>query len=263
MRLGAALPITGWEGAAIEAGHFARSAERLEKLGFASIWVFDAVGRGFILPDPLMALAVAASATQRVELGTGVLQLPIRRTTELAHRIMTLHLVAGGRLLLGVGPGSTEADFRAFGADYGTRMARFAEQLPRLRELLRSGRSGDVDLTPWPATAGGPSVFYAAWRGAWIERAASEADGWVASAMHNDDAALANGLTRFRDAGGKRAVVTNVQVGHEVAPVLDRLAHLRELGFDDAVVLDLVPSEDRFAAILDESDRVVERTRGE
>jgi alkanesulfonate monooxygenase SsuD/methylene tetrahydromethanopterin reductase-like flavin-dependent oxidoreductase (luciferase family) len=249
MRLGAALPITGWDGAAVDAGHFARSAERLEALGFASIWVIDAVARGFVLPDPLMALAIAASVTRGVELGTGVLQLPIRNTTELAQRIFTLHLVAGERLLLGIGPGSTEADFLALGADYRSRMTRFAEQLPRLRELLRSGRCGEVDLTPWPAVLGGPPILYAAWRGRWIERAAAEADGWVASALHNDDAALADGLARFRDAGGKRAVVTNVPVGREVTPVLERLAHLRELGFDDAVILDPAPSEARFAAV--------------
>lgn len=249
MRLGAALPITGLKGEAIQARHFPEAAALLEGLGFASIWVFDAVGRGFILPDPLMALAIAASVTRRVELGIGVLQLPIRNTTELAHRILTLQLVADGRLLLGVGPGSTEADFVAFGADYEGRMARFAAQLPRLRELLATGRSGDVDLTPWPATAGGPPILYAGWRGPWIERAASEADGWVASGMHNDDAALADGLARFRDAGGKRAVVTNVLVGRETRPTVERLAHLRDLGFDDAVVFDLAPSEERFAAL--------------
>jgi alkanesulfonate monooxygenase SsuD/methylene tetrahydromethanopterin reductase-like flavin-dependent oxidoreductase (luciferase family) len=250
MRLGAVLPITGLKGEALRARHFPEAAALLEDLGFASIWVVDAVGRGFILPDPLMALSIAASVTQRVELGTGVLQLPIRRTTELAHRILTLHQVASGRLLLGVGPGSTEAEFLAFGGDYEARMARFAEQLPRLRELLRTGRSGDVDLTPWPATAGGPSVLYAGWRGPWIERAAGEADGWIASGIHNDDAALADGLTRFRDAGGGRAVVANVLVGSEIEPTLERLAHIRELGFDDAVVLDLAPSEERFASIL-------------
>jgi alkanesulfonate monooxygenase SsuD/methylene tetrahydromethanopterin reductase-like flavin-dependent oxidoreductase (luciferase family) len=250
VRVGAVLPIAGLKGESVQARHFPEAAALLEDLGFASIWVVDAVGRGFILPDPLMALAIAASVTQRVELGTGVLQLPIRGTTELAHRILTLHQVANGRLLLGVGPGSTEADFLAFGGDYAGRMTRFAEQLPRLRELLRTGRSGDVDLKPWPATAGGPPILYAGWRGRWIERAAAEADGWVASGIHNDDDALADGLARFRDAGGKRAVAANILMGPEIGPTAERLAHLRELGFDDAVVLDLAPSEERFASIL-------------
>ena len=261
MRLGAALGIIGFEGHPVGARDFADGAVLLERLGYASIWMFDAVGRGFMLPDPLMALAIAATVTERVELGTGVLQLPIRKTTELAHRILTLHLVAEGRLLLGVGPGSTEADFRAFGGDFGKRMARFADQLPKLRELLRTGRLGGTDLTPWPSTAGGPRVFYAAWRGPWVERAASEADGWIASAANSEDATLADALKRFRDAGGNRAVVTNVQLGREIAPTLERLARLRELGFDDAVVLDLTPTEDRLAAVLEAHRRESDEPR--
>ncbi len=251
MRLGAALPITGFDGQPVGPRTFAEGARRLERLGYASAWVFDAVGRGFMLPDPLMALTVAASATERIELGTGVLQLPIRNTTELAHRVLTLYLLAGERLLLGVGPGSTEADFLAFGADFGSRMKRFADELPHFQELLRAGKTGGVDLTPWPSTAGGPKVFYAAWRGGWVERAARQADGWIASAANNDDATLADALRRFRDAGGSRAVVTNVQVGREVGPTVDRLVHLAELGFDDAVILDLTPTEERLVAIRD------------
>jgi alkanesulfonate monooxygenase SsuD/methylene tetrahydromethanopterin reductase-like flavin-dependent oxidoreductase (luciferase family) len=255
MRLGAALPVFGFAGRPVDSRHFAEASQRIERLGYASIWVFDAVGRGFILPDPLMGLMLAATVTERVELGTGVLQLPIRKTTELAHRILTLYLVAGDRLLLGVGPGSTEDDFRAFGGDYEARMARFAEQLPKLRELLRSGKHGETDLTPWAATSGGPPIFYGAWRGSWVERAAREADGWIASAMHNDDATLADAIARFRDAGGKRAVVTNVQVGPEIGPALERLLHLRELGFDDAVALDLSPDEERLEALLRDYQR--------
>jgi len=250
VRLGATLPITGPGGGPVDARTFAEGASLLEELGYTSIWVFDAVGRGFMLPDPLMALAIAATVTKSVELGTGVLQLPIRRTTELAHRILTLHLVAGERLLLGVGPGSTEDDFLAFGSSYERRFARFAEQVPRLRRLLGTGRDGGIDLTPWPAVTGGPRVLYGAWRGPWVERAAAEADGWIASAAHNDDATLADALARFRDAGGRRAIVTNVQVPRELAPALERLARLRELGFDDAVVLDLRPDRDRLSAIL-------------
>jgi alkanesulfonate monooxygenase SsuD/methylene tetrahydromethanopterin reductase-like flavin-dependent oxidoreductase (luciferase family) len=248
MRLGAALPIMGFDGRPVGPKTFADGARRLEGQGYASAWVFDAVGRGFILPDPLMALAIAATVTERLELGTGVLQLPIRNTPELAHRILTLQLVAGDRLLLGVGPGSTEADFHTFGADYGERMARFAQELPVLRELLRSGKHGATDLSPWPATCGGPRVFYAAWRGGWVERAAKQADGWIASAANSDDATLADALTRFRDAGGVRALVTNVQVGRDIGPAVDRLTHFRELGFDDAVIMDLTPDDQRLIA---------------
>lgn len=250
MRLGAALPFVGFAGAPIQSDHFARGATLLEGLGFASLWCFDAVGRGFMLPDPLMGLAIAASVTERVELGTAILQLPIRNTAELAHRIFTLNLVASGRLLLGVGPGSTEDDFDAFGADYKGRMTRFAEQFLALRESLATGRCGAADLHPWPAARARPPILVGAWRGAWVERAAAEADGWIASALYNDDATLANAIARYRDGGGTRAVVSSIQVANEIAPTLERLSRFAELGFDDAVVFDMKPSEERFATLL-------------
>lgn len=251
MRLGAALPITSEVGGPPAPRDFAAGAAILEELGYTSVWVFDAIGRGFMLPDPLMALAVAATVTERVELGTGVVQLPLRNTVELAHRALTLNHIAEGRFLFGVGPGSTEADFRAVGADYKERFRRFAEEWPHLCRLLRTGADGDVDLTPWSTVAGGPRVLLAAWRGPMVTRAASEADGWIASAAYNDDGVLAEALARFRDAGGRRAIVTNVEVPQETDAAVERLRRLRAIGFDDAVVFDRRPTEKRFRAILE------------
>jgi alkanesulfonate monooxygenase SsuD/methylene tetrahydromethanopterin reductase-like flavin-dependent oxidoreductase (luciferase family) len=61
-------------------------------------------------------VSVAATATRRIEVGTCVLQVPLRRPVELAHRVLTAHLVCQGRLSLGVGAGST-GDFEAIGVD--------------------------------------------------------------------------------------------------------------------------------------------------
>lgn len=57
MRLGAALPIADLSGGSLKPGSMARAAKIIERLGYSSIWSFDAVGRGFMLPDPLMGLA--------------------------------------------------------------------------------------------------------------------------------------------------------------------------------------------------------------
>ena len=255
MRLGAALPMTDLGGGPPGPESFASSARTLESLGYSSIWVFDAVGRGFVLPDPLMALLVAAQATERVELGTGVMQLPIRNVVEVAHRLFSLELLAPGRLLLGVGPGSTAKDFETFGGDFGSRFAAFDEQWDELRALVAEGRVGDRDLTPWPSVLGGPSLLLAGWRGRWIERAAAESAGWVASAMYADDDQLADGLARFRGAGGERAVVTNLQIGDDLAPAIDRVGRLAGLGFDDVVVFDLTPTPARLATVRDAVER--------
>ena len=260
MRLGAALTPNPVGGGAPGPDTLSSSARLLEHLGYRSLWVFDAVGRGFMLPDPLMALAAAAAVTgPAMELGTGVLQLPIRNPAEVAHRAFTLRLLAGDRVLLGVGPGSTEADFSTFGpglvepdADgpaFTDRFARFDRQLGELREWLSTGGYGGRRLSPWPVVVGGPKLLLAGWRGRWVVRAATESDGWVASGAYADDDTLADALERFRDAGGRRAIVTNVQVRDDPGPAIERLHRLAAMGFDDAVVFDLTPTEDRLARI--------------
>ena len=254
MRLGAALSPVPLGGGEPTATSLADTCRTIEELGYDSIWVFDAVGRGFMLPDPLMALTVAATVTERPELGTGVLQVPIRSTPELAHRILTLHLLAGERLLLGVGPGSTETDFTTFdnGARFSDRFSVFRQELAHLRQWLETGDgpNGTTSLSPWPAVRGGPEVYLAGWRGRWVEEAASSG-GWIASAAYADDDQLADGLARFRGAGGTRAIVTNVQADTDLQPVIERLRGLAAMGFDDAVVMDRVPTIDRLSAILD------------
>lgn len=262
------LPVVEPGGAPLTAASIAAGARRLEAAGFDSVWVFDAIGRGFALPDPLIAAAVAATATERVELGTCVLQVPLRRPVELAHRVLTAHLVCGGRLLLGVGAGSTPDDFAAVGVDYDGRFRALADALDVMQRLWDGERVGEADLTPWPSTTGGPPVLIGSWSGStWIPRAAQRHAGWIASAAKTTWAQLEEGITRFRDAGGRRAVVTNIVVdldGRETtdlardqplvlrgdaAAARDRLARLAELGFDDAVLLCFDQRPDALSAI--------------
>lgn len=255
MRPGCTLPVNAPGGGPAGPRDLAEGAALMERVGFRSLWVFDGVGRGFILPDPLMALSVAATVTTTVELGTGILQLPLRGTADTAYRALTLHHLAEGRFLLGVGPGSTRADYDAFGVPYDERFIRFVSELPQLRDALRTGRVPGGDLTPWPSALGGPPVLYAGWRSGWIERAAAEADGWIASAAYCTDDVLADGIARFRDRGGARAIVTNVRVERDLAPAVDRLHRFAQLGFDDAVVLVIRPTEERLRALVDGAAR--------
>jgi hypothetical protein len=53
-------------------------ARRIEASGFPGIWVGDSLGRGRPTLDPLTALAALATATERVELGISVIQVPLR-----------------------------------------------------------------------------------------------------------------------------------------------------------------------------------------
>lgn len=255
-RIGISLPAGGRSGPALGAQSLADAARRIEEAGFESIWAFDAISRGFLLADPLTALSIAATVTRQVELGTGVLQVPLRNPVELAQRVLTAHLVSGGRLRLGVGAGSTAADFEALGLDFASRFRRLDESLAIMRRLWAGERVGRASLEPvWPTALGGPPVFIGSWAGSrWIERAAREFDGWVGSGARSSWRLLREGIARFRDLGGRRAVVTNVVVRLDSRPspdgpddpcdlsgspesVRDRLHRLRQLGFDDIVLV--------------------------
>src|SRR2546425_3261323 len=219
MRLGLALPTTTSDGRPLTGAALIAGARAIERAGFDSLWCFDSIGRGFMIPDPLIAVSVAATATERLTLGTGILQVPLRRPVELAHRILTAHLICGGRLLLGVGAGSTKADFDAVGVDFETRMQQFEEALVVMRRLWRGEKVGDAQLDPWPAALGGPKLLIGSWAGSrWIPRAAKDFDGWIGSGARRRGTALRDGVKRLREARGPRAIATHNPGGPDAPP---------------------------------------------
>ena len=109
--------------------------------------------------------------------------------------------------------------------------------MQQLRVTLASGKHGETDLTPWPTTRGGPRVLYGTW-GVGVERAATAYDGWIASAHYRTPEEVVAALGRYREAGGKRAIVSTIQLpgGSDMGEVAQKLSWFAEAGFDDAVV---------------------------
>jgi alkanesulfonate monooxygenase SsuD/methylene tetrahydromethanopterin reductase-like flavin-dependent oxidoreductase (luciferase family) len=262
VRLGVGLPHQRADGTSFTATEVMDRARLIERVGFDGIWVPDSIGRlATPRPDPLMWLLLAAAATQRVELGTAILQVPLRGTVELAQRLLTLHAVSGGRFTVGVGAGSTQADFDAVGANYEARFRTLAQALPKMRRLFRGERVDTADLHPWSDASGGPPIVIGSWAsGQWVVRAAHEYDGWMASGALTTFRVLAEGIKRYRDAGGQRALVSTIDVDlsapttpwseddrfHlrcEPAAAAERLNRLVELGFDDALLRPKIPRE--------------------
>lgn len=251
----------------IDGGTMVETYRTIERIGFDSLWFFNAIGRGYYIPDPLILMSVAAAVTDRIEVGTCILQVPLRHPVELAHSILTAQLIAGGRLHLGVGAGSTRTDFEAIGQDYEARFKAFRDALPLMQRLWRGEAVDGVNLTPPAAVKGGPPISIGSWAGSrWIPIAARDYDGWIASAMYTGAPTLQAGLERFRDAGGKRAIATNIKVDLTAAtqPLSDdgpydlrcspdearaRLARLADMGFDDAVVVVEDTSEENLRAV--------------
>ena len=146
--------------------------------------------------------------------------------------------ICGSRLTLGVGAGSTETDFIAFERDYAKRFKTFNSTLVRLKTLLADGKDERANLTPWKSVVGGPPLIFGTW-GAGVVRAAKEFDGWVASAHYRTADQVIELLGRFRATGGKRAIVSTIQLTaeHDLGRTKDILQRFADAGFDDAVVL--------------------------
>lgn len=213
-------------------------ARRLVDAGFESLWAPEIIGRGSLVPDPFVALAAAATATDQVELGTATVQVPLHHPAELAHRVLSLWALCGDRLTLGVSPGSTAVDYATLDRDHATRFPVFHRSVRRLRGLLASGRDEHADLAPAGVAAGGPALMLGSW-GANVERAAREYDGWLASGYRSSPDDILAALERYRAAGGRRAVVCAIPVDSrdDLAATGAQLERYATAGFDDAVVL--------------------------
>src|SRR5262245_37943305 len=119
-------------------------AREYEALGFETLVVADHLG-GVL--SPMTALLSAADATERLRIGTFVLNNDFWPPLLLAREAVTLDLLSGGRLELGLGAGHAKDEYEAAGLRYdppATRVARLAETVPLLRRLL-AGETVDHD----------------------------------------------------------------------------------------------------------------------
>lgn len=255
MRLGMVLPLELGSESPIRGNSVSTGARALEAAGFASAWFFDSIGRGRMGIEPLIGAVAAAMVTTDLEVGTGVVQVPLRNPIELAQRVLAAQLLCSGRLILGVGAGSTRGDFEAVGHDFDSRMETLDNSLGVMRKLWRGETVGRANLTPLPEALGGPPVVIGSWGGSkWIQRAATEFDGWIASGAFKGLNDLEKGIRLYKESEGKRAIITNVSINLSANEPLDhagdmfhlncppsearsRLKLLHELGFDDVVLV--------------------------
>jgi probable F420-dependent oxidoreductase len=162
-----------------------------ETLGFDSIWVSEHHGSsdGY-LPSLLPILAGIATATERVQLGTGVILAPFHHPLRLAEDAAVVDQLSDGRLILGLGLGWREEEFRMFGMPTKERVRRTSETVEILRKAWtgdrfshegRVFRFDDVRITPRPAQDPGPPIYLGGMVEASIKRAGKLGNGYIRS----------------------------------------------------------------------------------
>ncbi len=162
-----------------------------EALGFDSAWVSEHHGSsdGY-LPSLLPMLAAFAAVTERIALGTGVILAPLHDPLRLAEDAAVVDQLSDGRLILGLGLGWRDEEFRMFGVPttgLGTRTEETMEVLRRAwtgRRFSFEGRAlhyDQVKVTPPAARDGGIPVYLGGSAEKAIRRAGRLADGYISS----------------------------------------------------------------------------------
>lgn len=218
MDIGFIMPFTA------QSGDLAEIARTVESLRYESLWIPEhpviplevATEYPFAdrkLPehygrwcDPFISLTVAATATRRIKLGTGICLLPEREPLITAKLIASLDLISGGRVILGVGAGWLREETEAMGAKFGTRWKRTREMVEAMRVLWSaSAPSYDGEIVKFPALRcdpkpvqkRGPKFLLGAHGDKGLERVARTYDGWMP--LVDDVGRFAKDVAKLRD----------------------------------------------------------------
>ena len=180
-----------------EGQSFARlsgAVDAARESGFAAVSAND----HFLFQTPWLdgatALAAVIDRSGSMELATTVANVALRGPVPLAKTLAALDVLSDGRVVAGVGPGSSEGDYAAIGVPFEERWERFDEAVSILRSLLRDAPPPETrrhyvlpgsPLAPAPSRPGGVPVWIASWgSAAGLQRVARLGDGWLASAYN-------------------------------------------------------------------------------
>ena len=195
-------------GEELSLGRLGEAVDGAREGGFAAVSAND----HFVFSTPWLdgptALASVVERTGTLELATTVSLLALRGPVPLAKTLAALDLLSGGRVIAGVGPGSSKRDYEALGVPFAERWRRFDEAIAVLRALLdrdphpERARSypvpADLELEPAPRREGGIPLWIGSWGSqAGLRRVARAGDGWLASAYNTSPDQFAEARARL------------------------------------------------------------------
>lgn len=208
MDYGAHLPVIGFEDTEFTLDYLNTFTETAERLGFTAVTAND----HFVFPRPWLdgpsALAAVLAKTGRMQLATSVSLPVVRGPVSLAKILGAIDLLSGGRLVVGVGPGSSVRDYAAVGIPFEERWRRLDECILVLRSLWQrdsrpfTGRfysTQGIDPQPYPAQRLGPPLWIGSWGSdAGLRRVARLGDGWLASGYNTTPDLFTNSWRKLR-----------------------------------------------------------------
>jgi probable F420-dependent oxidoreductase len=180
---------------------YARAAARL---GYRHLCANDHLLFGRPWLDGPTALAALVEESEDMTLATTASLPVLRGPVQLAKTLAAIDVLSGGRLVVGVAPGSSAADYAAVGLRFQERWRRFDEAVQVLRALLHGDAAGfegefystrGVVLAPQPVQRPGPPIWVGSWGSrAGLRRVARLGDGWLASAYNTTPDRFREGL---------------------------------------------------------------------
>ena len=194
MELGVHLPLMEFGDEGQSLGRLQVTVDAARGSGFVAVSAND----HFVFSTPWLdgptALAAVIDRSGELTLATTIALAALRGPVPLAKALAALDVLSGGRMVAGVGPGSSERDYDAVGVPFDDRWKRFDESVRILRALLRQERPPestryfnvpDVALAPPPRQDGGVPLWIGSWgSAAGLRRVARSGDGWLASAYN-------------------------------------------------------------------------------
>ena len=171
--------------------HLVHYVETATALGFDAVSANDHLLFGAPWLDGPTALAAVVACSDDARLFTTVANPVVRGPVALSKSLAALDVISGGRLVAGVGPGSSPRDYESAGVPFDERWPRFDEAVRAMRALLGGesfhGRfyASEGPLEPLASAPSGPPLWVASWGSeVGLRRAVRLGDGWLGSAYN-------------------------------------------------------------------------------
>jgi probable F420-dependent oxidoreductase len=258
--------------------HPAELGRAAEERGFESLWVAEhshiPCSRktpwpgGAELPkmyydvvDPFVALAMAAAATTKLKVGTGICLVIQRDPIQTAKEVASLDLLSGGRFLFGVGGGWNVEEMANHGTRFETRWKLLRERIEAMKKIWTEkeaeyhGELVDFDpifAWPKPKQKPHPPIHVGGAFPGGMRRALRHGDGWIPIAGRGDGDPISH-LPALREEAAKLGrSLDGFEVSIYAAPTdAGKLAALRDAGIARAVFMLPPASKDEVLKLLD------------